>query len=381
MSNIDALKKYVAENIENGGFLDGIRAQLKTQVYKIVDNMDQKSKDKNGFQWEHPLLKQIKGMTEGVRSLELIIEYLEFFKLSYTAEVLRKEANLTEPIIRDKLANQIGLNIRDTLPLLMIMVQQFGREESVSKNKPDTQNEQLKKAAQVQEEKAKELAKQKEKEKQDKLDKEKKEKERIEKEQLEKQKASRPQTAPIAKVEPPAPVVNKIRGIGGKQNQLSSMFGLDLNQPIKEDPIFGNSKNQPSKKQAKQSAPSDPYAFDFDAPVQQNQGKKQVSDPYAFEYEQPTKQTGPKKQYDYDLNQTIGKKFNTNMQPASKHQDIEEDIEFIESKDERIKQSNNMFTSEEDYQKATQSMGIDESVDSLALEDYDYIEDVIKKKR
>ena len=26
-------------------------------------------------------------------------------------------------------------------------------------------------------------------------------------------------------------------------------------------------------------------------------------------------------------------------------------------------------------------MGIDESVDSLALEDYDYIEDVIKKKR
>ena len=30
MSNIEALKKYVAENIENGGFLDGIRAQLKT---------------------------------------------------------------------------------------------------------------------------------------------------------------------------------------------------------------------------------------------------------------------------------------------------------------------------------------------------------------
>lgn len=26
MSNIEALKKYVAENIENGGFLDGIRA-------------------------------------------------------------------------------------------------------------------------------------------------------------------------------------------------------------------------------------------------------------------------------------------------------------------------------------------------------------------
>jgi len=39
-----------------------------------------------------------------------------------------------------------------------------------------------------------------------------------------------------------------------------------------------------------------------------------------------------------------------------------------------------MFTSEEDYIKATQSMGVDESVDSLALEEYDYYEEVKLKK-
>jgi hypothetical protein len=39
-----------------------------------------------------------------------------------------------------------------------------------------------------------------------------------------------------------------------------------------------------------------------------------------------------------------------------------------------------MFTSSEDMMRATQSMGVDESVDSLALEDYDYYEDVTKKR-
>lgn len=40
---------------------------------------------------------------------------------------------------------------------------------------------------------------------------------------------------------------------------------------------------------------------------------------------------------------------------------------------------NLLFTSDEDYRKASQSMGVDESVDSLALEEYDYYEDVKRK--
>lgn len=63
-------------------------------------------------------------MAEGIITLEIILEYLEFFKLDYTAQVLRKEANLNDPIIRDKLAGKIGLSSnKDSLrPLLMIMV-------------------------------------------------------------------------------------------------------------------------------------------------------------------------------------------------------------------------------------------------------------------
>ena len=50
---------------------------------------------------------------------------------------------------------------------------------------------------------------------------------------------------------------------------------------------------------------------------------------------------------------------------------MEEEIDEPENK-------NGMFTSSEDF-KATQSYGVDESVDSLAIEECDYIEDIKKK--
>lgn len=114
--------------------------------------------------------------------------------------------------------------------------------------------------------------------------------------------------------------------------------------------------------------PIDPYDFDFDAPVT-------VKDPYAFDLD-------VKKP---DLSKTIGGKNKFNAHDfdgkKSKYEEVEEDIDWQESRDDRVKQSNNMFTSDEDYMKATQSLGVDESVDSMALEDYDYYEDVHRKKK
>lgn len=48
-------------------------------------------------------------MENGINSLELIIEYLEYFKLDYTAQVLRKESNMQDVIIRESLASRVGL--------------------------------------------------------------------------------------------------------------------------------------------------------------------------------------------------------------------------------------------------------------------------------
>lgn len=67
-----------------------------------------------------------------MKSLELIIEYLEFFKMDYTAQVLRKEANITDPVIRDNLARRMGLDAsKDSLrPLLLILIAEFGKPTS-----------------------------------------------------------------------------------------------------------------------------------------------------------------------------------------------------------------------------------------------------------
>ena len=82
--------------------------------------------------------------------------------------------------------------------------------------------------------------------------------------------------------------------------------------------------------------------------------------------------------YDFDLDAPVNN--NKSGKRGAIKEEIDEDIDFAESKDDRQKQSNNMFTSSEDYMRATQSLGVDESVDSLALEEYDYYEDVTKKR-
>ncbi|CAK80347.1 unnamed protein product (macronuclear) [Paramecium tetraurelia] len=422
--NIENLKNLVAKKIEAGGFLNSLRAQLKVEVYKIIESQDQRLKENVGFQWEHPLLNQIKGMTEGIKSLELILEYLEFFKFDYTAQVLRKEANFNDPIIKESLARKLGLNssLDSMRPLLMILVSEFSKggstiniQSPVNNAAPPetniTRNQQNKKQ-QEEEQKRKQEEEQKKKDQEEK----KKLEEKQKKEQADSKKATkkegkdRPQTAP-PKPEQPAPNVNKIRGGQTKQNALTSMFGLDLggNQnQFEEDDIFSNKPKQQQQQQQKpqqntkvnnQIKNNNAYAYDVGADSQSknqkaqnvkgNAGKQVSSDPYAFDLDEQPKQS--QKKYDYDPNQTIGKKFNNpyaigdpqkgQPQKGQKNDEIEEDIDdFQQSRDDRAKQSNQLFTSDDDYQRATQSLGVDESVDSLALEEYDYYEDVFRKR-
>ncbi|CAD8081751.1 unnamed protein product [Paramecium sonneborni] len=421
--NIENLKNLVAKNIEAGGFLNSLRAQLKVEVYKIIESQDQRLKENVGFQWEHPLLNQIKGMTEGMKSLELILEYLEFFKFDYTAQVLRKEANLNDPIIKESLARKLGLNssIDSLRPLLMILVSEFSKggsainiQSPINNAAPteiNQQRAQQNKKQQEEEQKRQKEEEQKKKEQEEKKkqeDKQKKEKELADsKKQTKKEGKDRPQTAPI-KPEQPAPNVNKIRGGPTKQNALSSMFGLDLGgqqNQFEEDDIFSSKPKQqqqstkPQQNNIKMNNQKGNNAYDIGADTQTknqkisnqkgNTTKQASSDPYAFDLDEQPKQQS--KKYDYDLHQTIGKKFNNpyaigdqqkgQNQKGNKNDEIEEDIDdFQQSRDDRAKQSNQLFTSDDDYQRATQSLGVDESVDSLALEEYDYYEDVFRKR-
>jgi len=63
-------------------------------VYSIVESQQNEMKSKAGFQWESPLVKTLHSITEGKQALELIVEFLQFFKLDYTLQVFRKEVSL-----------------------------------------------------------------------------------------------------------------------------------------------------------------------------------------------------------------------------------------------------------------------------------------------
>ncbi|CAD8080345.1 unnamed protein product [Paramecium sonneborni] len=119
-----------------------------------------------------------------------------------------------------------------------------------------------------------------------------------------------------------------------------------------------------------------------------NTQKQALFDSYTFVLdEQPKSQD---KKYDYDLYQIIGKKLNNpyaidlqkgQTQKGNKTYEIEGDRDdFHKSRNDTTKQSNLLLTYDDDYQRITQSFGVDESVDSLSLEEYDYYEDINCKR-
>eukprot|EP00825_Cyclidium_porcatum_P034489 TRINITY_DN36278_c0_g1_i1.p2 TRINITY_DN36278_c0_g1~~TRINITY_DN36278_c0_g1_i1.p2 ORF type:complete len:170 (-),score=51.16 TRINITY_DN36278_c0_g1_i1:129-638(-) len=163
---------------------------------------------------------------------------------------------------------------------------------------------------------------------------------------------------------------------------------------------------------------NDPYAFDISEAQFQRQTqtagsnfyKAPQSDPYSYNI---TDNSMPKTQtnkfggisgqgsdpYSYDIdigNNQKPTKQNQQINKQKKTEDIDEYLEeeiedFTASKDSNVnnnpmantskERKNPIFSSSEDVHVANQSQGYDQSVDSDAIENYDYYETVTKKKK
>lgn len=77
------------------------------------------------------MLKQLNSTEDGLGlvALEMIIEFLEFYKFDYTIPVLRKEAHYIDPIIRPRLAKKMNVQGKENTlkPLLLTMVQEYNK--------------------------------------------------------------------------------------------------------------------------------------------------------------------------------------------------------------------------------------------------------------
>lgn len=105
---MDELKNLVIQSLETNGVLGQVRAQLRSCVFKVIDNQDQVEQKRSSFHWENPKAKALRESTQGTLMAELIKEFLKFYKLDYSLAIYEPETNLKGDIDRDSLAERAG---------------------------------------------------------------------------------------------------------------------------------------------------------------------------------------------------------------------------------------------------------------------------------
>ena len=108
---MDELKNLVIQTLETNGILGQLRAQLRSCVFKVIDNQDQIEKGQSSFHWENPNARKVLQSATGVLCAELVKDFLEFYKLDYTLAIYLPEVNLNQhnAMSRDELSRKVGL--------------------------------------------------------------------------------------------------------------------------------------------------------------------------------------------------------------------------------------------------------------------------------
>ena len=125
---MDELKNLVIQTLETNGILGQLRAQLRSCVFKVIDNQDQVEKGQSSFHWENPQAKKIMQSASGVVCAELIREFLEFYRLDYSRQIYLPEVNLNHQsaMSKEELTRRSGLSQHaESKPILMQLLETF----------------------------------------------------------------------------------------------------------------------------------------------------------------------------------------------------------------------------------------------------------------
>lgn len=131
MQEVDELKTLVVQSLESQGILSSLRAQIRANVYNIVDNKENQNKPQSKVTLLHE-------SQPSVVMLDAILEYLQFYKLDYSTSVLANEGNLRDYSSRAELAKKLGVNATTNQPLLFQLVSHSKME--VAEKRPENNN-------------------------------------------------------------------------------------------------------------------------------------------------------------------------------------------------------------------------------------------------
>ena len=117
---IEDLKELVKVSLQQAGVLGSIKAQLRAEVFKVVN------KEQAASAAPPPRLAAIASQ-DGQVAADLVREFMEHLQLHSTLAVFLPEANLDEGYPgRAQLAQRLGLREEPGVPLIVSMMKQGG---------------------------------------------------------------------------------------------------------------------------------------------------------------------------------------------------------------------------------------------------------------
>jgi len=134
MQEMNEMKNLVIQALEARGSLSQLRAQVRASVFAAIeDQASQSLGKKNAFHWENSLCQELHKTQTGMAAIELMHEFMEYFRMDYTLNVFSSESNYKKgACTRESLIKQLRIESQDKKPLLLLMLEQFTSQTSKS---------------------------------------------------------------------------------------------------------------------------------------------------------------------------------------------------------------------------------------------------------
>ena len=133
-------KKIVMSKLEESGLIDKMKAQIKANVLKILDNQKEGMKQQLDFDYMTPLFRQNKPK-EVVLLCQLIKEFMKFYEMEYTLPIFENESNIKETVKRETLLKEMNMiqDKEEKKPVLLQMLIEYQKQKTVTDAHATTQ--------------------------------------------------------------------------------------------------------------------------------------------------------------------------------------------------------------------------------------------------
>ena len=106
---MEEMKNLIIQSLETKGVLGQIRANLRSAVFKMVNEQDQQFKLGCGLKWENPTLYKIIETKIGTLLSEVIRDFMEYFRMDYSLSIFIPECGISpERLKKEEIFGKMG---------------------------------------------------------------------------------------------------------------------------------------------------------------------------------------------------------------------------------------------------------------------------------